>query len=74
MEEAEKKTAREHGMQPLLLTVEEAQRLLSLSRSKIYEMLRAGEIPSIKVGRVRRIPRTALEQYVERQVHEQATT
>lgn len=49
---------------PLLVRVEEAARILSLGRSKIYELLGSGELPSVKCGKSRRIPLAALEQWV----------
>ena len=51
----------------LLLTVSDAARRLGISRSLFYELLAAGEIESIHVGRLRRIPAAALADYVERQ-------
>jgi excisionase family DNA binding protein len=48
----------------LLHTVEEAADQLSLSRSALYELIRVGEIDSVKVGGRRRITQTALDTYV----------
>ncbi len=48
-----------------LLTPDEAATWLNLSRAKVYEMLRSGEIPSITVGRARRIPRAGLEAWLD---------
>jgi excisionase family DNA binding protein len=39
----------------LLLRVEEAAEIIGLSRAKLYELLTDGRIPSIKLGRSRRI-------------------
>ena len=44
-----------------VLTVEEAARLLRVGRSAAYEAVRAGEIPTIRIGRSIRVPRVALE-------------
>jgi excisionase family DNA binding protein len=52
------------NMEPLLVRVEEAARMLSLSRSTIYEMLDAGELPSVRHGTARRIPVAALREWV----------
>lgn len=52
----------------LLLTVEEAASRLSLGRSTVYELLAAGRIASIQVGRARRIPVTSLEIFIESQL------
>jgi excisionase family DNA binding protein len=56
--------AGESASEPILLRVEEAARLLSLSRTTVYELMERGELPSIKYGAARRIPRTALEEWV----------
>lgn len=49
----------------LLLTPEEAAERLSLSRTTVYELVRKGRLQSVKIGRARRIPRAALQEYVE---------
>lgn len=55
-------------IEPLLVRVEEAARILCLSRSTIYEMLDRGELPSVRRGAARRIPIAALRAWVERQI------
>ena len=47
-----------------LLTVVEAAQQLGISRSKLYELLADGELPSVRIGRTRRIATSALEQFV----------
>jgi excisionase family DNA binding protein len=47
-----------------LLTVVEAAHELGISRSKLYELLADGELPSVRIGRTRRISVTALEEFV----------
>ncbi len=54
--------------EPLLLQVEDVADLLSLSRSKTYQLVASGAIPSIAVGRARRVPATALAAWIERQL------
>ena len=49
----------------LIYTVEETRALLGLSRTLVYEAIRRGEIPSIRVGRRILIPRAALERLLE---------
>lgn len=51
-------------MDKLLLTPEEAAQTLSIGRSKVYELLRAGAIASIRIGASRRIPAEALRAYI----------
>jgi excisionase family DNA binding protein len=55
-------------VEPLLVRVTEAARILSLSRSTIYEMLDAGELPSVRRGTARRIPVAALRAWIAQQV------
>jgi excisionase family DNA binding protein len=50
----------------LLLTVPEAAEALAISRSKLYELLASGAIASVRIDGSRRIPLTALEEYVSR--------
>ena len=50
-----------------LLTVAEAAKALRLSRSKLYAHMLCGDIPSITLGRSRRIPATALADRIKRQ-------
>lgn len=48
----------------VLLRPEEAAARLSVGRTHVYELLRNGKLASIKVGRLRRVPVGALEQFV----------
>lgn len=52
----------------LLLTVEEAALALGLGRTYTYQLVMCEQIMSVKVGRKRRIPLFALEEFVARQV------
>ena len=54
------------AMTRLLLTVPEAAEALAISRSKLYELLASGAVASIRIGGSRRIPLTALEEYISR--------
>ena len=51
---------------PLLLTAEQAASVLSICRTKVYELLRTGQLESVLIGSSRRIPVAALDEYVER--------
>jgi excisionase family DNA binding protein len=53
-------------MERLLLSPKEAAEVLGIGRSKLYELLQAGSIESVKIDGCRRVPRVALEIYVER--------
>jgi excisionase family DNA binding protein len=48
----------------LAYTVEEAAKLLSISRSRMYELIQAGTIQSIKIGRSRRITEQQLRAFL----------
>jgi excisionase family DNA binding protein len=47
-----------------LFTVREAAKLLGLSRTKVYELIRSGDLESFHIGRSRRIARQALDRFV----------
>ena len=49
----------------LLLRPTEVARVLGLGRSTIYELMHAGELPVIHIGRAVRIPRRAVETWIE---------
>ena len=53
-------------MEKLLYTTDEAAEVLAISQRQVFHLLSKAEIESILIGRSRRIPRQALEQYVER--------
>ena len=57
------------GLERLVLSVEEARTLLGLSRGLMYEAIRRGEIPSLRIGRRLLIPRAALMRLLETGVH-----
>jgi excisionase family DNA binding protein len=44
----------------LTYTVEEAAKLLGLSRNTAYELAKIGELPTIRMGRRLLVPRAAL--------------
>jgi excisionase family DNA binding protein len=54
----------------LLLTPNEAFARIRVKRAKGFQMLASGELPSIKVGRLRRIPVEALRRWVEERMKE----
>ncbi len=49
---------------PMLLRASEVGTLLGLGRSTIFELLAAGELPAVRIGRAVRVPRQALEDWV----------
>jgi excisionase family DNA binding protein len=49
----------------LLLTVEEAAHRLRIGRTFMYALIQDGHVESVRIGRLRRIPIDALDNYVE---------
>lgn len=49
-----------------LLTVEEAAERLSIGRTAVFALLKAGELDSVQIGRLRRVPVEAVDAYVAR--------
>jgi excisionase family DNA binding protein len=49
----------------MLLTVRDVEAELQLGRTRTYELLRSGEIPVIRIGRVLRVPRDALHRWID---------
>lgn len=47
-----------------MLTVTEAAALLRIGRNLAYQLVADGEIPSVRLGRLIRIPRSTLEQRI----------
>jgi excisionase family DNA binding protein len=48
----------------IVLTIEEAAECLGIGRTLMYALISAGEVESVRIGRLRRIPIDALERYV----------
>lgn len=46
-----------------LLNVEQACEWTGLSRAKLYQLMDKGELPYVKIGRARRIPKQALIEF-----------
>ena len=50
----------------LLLTIREAADALGLGRSTVYELITAGELDVVRIGRSARIPTASLDEFVQR--------
>ena len=53
-------------MDKLLLNPIEAATILGIGRSKLYELMRSGVVPSVRIGNCRRIASTDLSELVDR--------
>jgi excisionase family DNA binding protein len=51
---------------PLVLTIEQAAKRLGIGRTLAYALVSSGEIESVTIGRLRRIPAECLTEYVNR--------
>ncbi|WP_432248896.1 helix-turn-helix domain-containing protein [Streptomyces sanyensis] len=50
------------------LTVAEAARRIGIGRTKLYEYVSSGEITSVKIGSLRRIPAEAVNDFLARRL------
>jgi excisionase family DNA binding protein len=57
---------------PHLLRVEDAARLLGVGRSTAYDLIAAGLLRSVKIGRRRLVPREAITETIDRLEEEAA--
>jgi excisionase family DNA binding protein len=56
----------EGGIPVLLVRPEDAARALGVGRTKVYELMRSGELRSVRLDGSRRIPFAALVDFVAR--------
>ncbi|MEU3282064.1 helix-turn-helix domain-containing protein [Streptomyces antibioticus] len=61
---AERRTAGDTTL--VALTVTEAARRIGIGRTKLYEYVSSGEIASVKIGSLRRIPAEAVGEFLAR--------
>jgi excisionase family DNA binding protein len=54
-----------NGLEKLLLTPEDAAELLSIGRSKVYDLIGDGRLASVRIDSSRRVPMSALVEFVE---------
>ena len=54
-----------------LLTVNQAKQRLAIGKSKLWQLIQRGEIRSCKIGRCRRIPVEAIDEFIARELADQ---
>lgn len=59
----------ERGKEEELLTFPEAGAILKVKRTRLYAMLRTGELRAVKIGKLWRISRKSIEEYLARSVY-----
>lgn len=52
-------------MEKIVYTIPEVAQLLGISRSYAYELVKRNEIPILKLGKRRMIPKQYLEQWIQ---------
>ncbi|MER5571460.1 helix-turn-helix domain-containing protein [Streptomyces goshikiensis] len=57
---------------PLLLTVPEVMATLKLGRHSVYNLIRSKRLPSITIGRSRRIPADAVRRLIDTELESAA--
>lgn len=57
-------------MEKLLLKPTEAAEAIGLGRSKTYQLISSGIIPSVRIGKSVRVPIAALRNWIEQQLQE----
>jgi excisionase family DNA binding protein len=63
---AQERDVQEADCPVLLLRVEVAAEKLGIARTLMYRLVQSGEVESVRVGRLRRVPVACLEEYVDR--------
>jgi excisionase family DNA binding protein len=56
------------SMDKLLLRPVEAAEVISVGRSKVYELIASGDLPSIRIGASVRVPVDALKAWISQRV------
>jgi excisionase family DNA binding protein len=53
--------------EPICVRVNEAARMIGVGRTKLYELIAAGEVETVKLGKATRITTASLHDLVRRQ-------
>jgi excisionase family DNA binding protein len=53
------------GVVRLLLRPEEVAQALNVGRSTVFELMRTGELRSVKIGALRRVPTDAVNEFLD---------
>jgi len=61
------------SQRPLLLKPIKAAALLDMSKSKLYDAMARGEVPSVRVAGVLRVPLAAIESLINEQLEKGGT-
>ena len=50
---------------PILFTPVQTAKIMGISRSQVYNLLKSGELNSVHIGRSRRISKSHVTQYIQ---------
>lgn len=51
-----------------IIAIDDLMEMLNIGRNYAYELLRSGQIKSFKIGKVYKIPKKSIEQYIQNEV------
>ena len=57
--------AMQNTIQPLLLTISDVAKMLSLGRTKVYELIATEGLPVMRFGRAIRVSPTSLQRWLQ---------
>ncbi len=52
---------------PVLLRDTEAMAILNIGRTTVWQLVWSGQLGSVKIGKTVRIPRSAIDEFIDRQ-------
>lgn len=55
----------------VMLTPEQAAEAIGVGRTTMFALIKSGEIESVRIGRLRRVPLASIEAYTNRLITEQ---
>lgn len=59
-------------MNDMVYRVEEVARALRIGRTKVFDLIKSGELASVKIGGSRRIPASSVHEYLSRLIQQEA--
>lgn len=55
------------GLRPITVRIQEACRITGIGRSKLYELIKTGDIETVKVGTITLVPVAGIERFLASQ-------
>lgn len=52
----------------IFITVDDMCEMMAIGKNTAYELLSSGEVQAFKIGRIWKIPKFAIDQYVNRKI------